>query len=82
MQTYFTFTSYTKLKQRVAYVIPDPTNLASVLESVRLCDTALFLWSLQDTIDDEGERLYSCLFAQGLPAIAHTVMVQLLMFSF
>ncbi|XP_067940216.1 pre-rRNA-processing protein TSR1 homolog [Watersipora subatra] len=66
--------SYSRLKQRVAYVLPDLSNLAAVLESVRVCDTALFLWSLQDSIDDAGEKLYSCIFAQGLPSTAHAVM--------
>lgn len=75
MSILFVIVSYPRLKKRVAYIVPNPDNLASVLESVRVSDTALFLWSLQDSIDDTGEKLYSCLFAQGLPATAHAVMV-------
>lgn len=67
--------SYPRLKQRVAYMLPDQGNLAAVLETVRVCDTVLFLWSLQDFIDEDGEKLYSCLYAQGLPSVAHALMV-------
>jgi len=63
------------LKRRVAYIKPDPTNLAAVLEAVRVCNTVLFVWSLIDAIDEHGESLYTSIFAQGLPATAHVVMV-------
>mgnify|MGYP001791880574 CR=1 FL=1 len=69
------FVSYPRFKQRVAYILPDQSNLAAVLESVRISDSVLFLWSLQDFIDEDGEKLYSCLYAQGLPSVAHAVMV-------
>lgn len=49
--------------------------MAAVLEATRSCDTVLFMWSLQDSIDETGEKLYSCLFAQGLPSTVHVVMV-------
>lgn len=66
--------SYPRLKQRLAFVTPDTGNLSSVLECVRACDSVLFLWPLTPTLDDISERLYSCLYAQGLPATAHAAM--------
>lgn len=43
-----------------------------------MSDSVLFIWSLVDTIDEEGEKLFSYLFAQGLPAAVHAVMVKIL----
>lgn len=59
----------------MAYLIPDTSNLAALLEVIRASDTVLFLWSLTNLIDETGENLYATLYSMGLPAVSHAVMV-------
>ncbi|XP_056000532.1 pre-rRNA-processing protein TSR1 homolog isoform X2 [Ostrea edulis] len=61
--------SIPRFKQRVSFYVPEFTNLYAVMDSVKVADSLLCVLSSEGGIDEYGERVLRCLFAQGLPAV-------------
>lgn len=61
-------------KQRFAF-IPTSNDLLSVLDSVRVADTVIFVLSAEEPVDEEGEKLMTAIKAQGVPNVICVVQV-------
>lgn len=59
-----------RLKQRFSFIIPEKGNTYSILDSLKVADTALFLISaLSDPfVDDVSQGIMGAILAQGLPS--------------
>lgn len=60
--------SISKFKQRFSFVNIPYGDLYAMLDVCRIADSVMLLQSAERNIDEMGQHLLSCLFAQGLPA--------------
>lgn len=59
-----------KLKQRFSFIVPSLKDDWGVLDTLKVCDTVLFLASAitEEAMDDWGRNILTAAFAQGLPS--------------
>ncbi|GFR12336.1 pre-rRNA-processing protein TSR1 homolog [Trichonephila clavata] len=68
----YTHISCFRFKQRYTFIIPNKTDLHSILDALKVCETLLLLHS-PDAHDDNTEWLLSGMMAQALPTTVHVV---------
>lgn len=61
-----------RFKQRYTFLIPNKTDLHSVLDSLKVCETLLLLHSSND-LDDNTGILLSVMLSHALPTTIHVV---------
>uniref|UniRef100_A0A8C4WZU0 Pre-rRNA-processing protein TSR1 homolog n=1 Tax=Eptatretus burgeri TaxID=7764 RepID=A0A8C4WZU0_EPTBU len=57
-----------RLKQRFSVIGLDGSDLHAILDAAKVADTLLLLLHPLEVCDATGERVLSCIFAQGLPS--------------
>ncbi|XP_061187465.1 pre-rRNA-processing protein TSR1 homolog isoform X2 [Saccostrea echinata] len=61
--------SVPRFKQRISFYVPEFANLYAVMDSVKVADSLLCVLSPEGGIDEYGEQVLKCLFAQGIPSV-------------
>ena len=67
-----------RFKQRFAFFFParrTDGDLSAVLDAAKLADCLLLIVTAWSGVDSMGEKLLTCLCAQGLPASALSIQV-------